>query len=64
MLVALDTEQDFSTRAVGGKAASLIQLKQAGFRVPHGVVLTTDFFTPWFFEICANAECRMPNGDA
>lgn len=33
---------------VGGKALSLIRLCERGYRVPHGVVLTTAFFAPWF----------------
>ncbi len=36
---------------VGGKGSSLIRLTTAGFRVPPGAVLTTDFFTPWFAEL-------------
>ena len=32
---------------VGGKAAALLRLRQAGFEVPDGVVLTTAFFSPW-----------------
>ena len=36
---------------VGGKAASLIRLAQAGLPVPDGAVLTTDFFAPWFAAV-------------
>ena len=32
---------------VGGKAASLIRLRQADFNVPDGVVLSAAFFAPW-----------------
>ncbi|MCB9742740.1 MAG: hypothetical protein H6741_20735 [Alphaproteobacteria bacterium] len=32
---------------VGGKAASLMRLLEAGLPVPPGVVLTTGFFAPW-----------------
>lgn len=38
-----------TTRAeVGGKAASLIRMTEAGLPVPPGAVLTTQFFAPWF----------------
>ena len=40
---------------VGGKAWSLIRLSEAGFPVPPGAVLTTEFFAPWFEEIRASA---------
>jgi len=33
---------------VGGKAAALMRLSEAGLSVPPGAVLTTDFFAPWF----------------
>jgi len=39
---------------VGGKAASLIRMTEAGFPVPSGVVLTTSFFAPWFDAIKAS----------
>lgn len=42
-------------RDVGGKAASLIRLAEAGFAVPSGAVLTTTFFAPWFDGIKASA---------
>ena len=62
MLVDLSTDEEPSSRAVGGKAASLILLKQAGFRVPGGVVLTTDFFAPWLLEIRASDEWQQAIG--
>ncbi len=36
---------------VGGKAVSLMRLHQAGFQVPAGFVLTTEFADPWFDEL-------------
>ncbi|MBI4750655.1 MAG: hypothetical protein HY774_19390 [Acidobacteria bacterium] len=36
---------------VGGKAASLISMSEAGLPVPPGVILTTLFFVPWFDEV-------------
>ncbi|MDJ0957247.1 MAG: PEP/pyruvate-binding domain-containing protein [Arenicellales bacterium] len=41
---------------VGGKAASLIRLKQAGFTVPDGFVLTSDFFAPWVESVMSSSE--------
>ncbi|MBA2556076.1 MAG: hypothetical protein H0V12_01820, partial [Chloroflexi bacterium] len=43
------------SHTVGGKAASLIRMCEAGLPVPPGAVLTSDFFTPWFDEIEASA---------
>jgi pyruvate,water dikinase len=36
---------------IGGKAASLARLAQAGFRVPDGVVLPADWFEPWWEQL-------------
>jgi pyruvate,water dikinase len=36
---------------VGGKGYALIRLAEAGFPVPPGAVLTTEFFAPWCEEI-------------
>ena len=43
---------------VGGKGASLIRIARAGLRVPPGVVLTTEFFAPWFDEIQTSATWK------
>ncbi|MGY6587292.1 MAG: PEP/pyruvate-binding domain-containing protein [Wenzhouxiangella sp.] len=43
---------------VGGKAASLIRMINAGLSVPPGAVLTTAFFAPWFEAIKASATWR------
>src|SRR3546814_14788784 len=40
---------------LGGKAASLIRMTNAGLPVPGGAVLTTVFFAPWFEVIKASA---------
>ncbi|HEY3197216.1 MAG TPA: PEP/pyruvate-binding domain-containing protein [Nitrospirales bacterium] len=36
---------------VGGKAASLMRLFQAGHPVPPGFILTTSFFQPWLADL-------------
>ena len=51
MLVNLQSDENPQVRQVGGKAASLIRLAQAGFSVPAGSVLTTDFFAPWVEQV-------------
>ena len=50
---------------IGGKAASLARLVQAGFRVPDAVVLTTAFFASWWQELRATADwARFEQADA
>ena len=56
MLVKIQSNETPLVREVGGKAASLIRLSQAGFPVPSGDVLTTDFFAPWIEQIEKNAN--------
>jgi phosphoenolpyruvate synthase/pyruvate phosphate dikinase len=56
MLVSLSTPDAVALSRVGGKAASLIRLQQAGFEVPAGVVLTTRFFEPWLSELLKKPE--------
>ena len=56
MLVKIQSNETPLVREVGGKAASLIRLSQAGFPVPSGNVLTTDFFAPWIEQIEKNAN--------
>lgn len=58
MLVSLATSDPVEIDQVGGKAASLIRLKQNGLEVPGGVVLTTLFFEPWLTEIQTSSEWR------
>ena len=56
MSVKIQSNETPLVREVGGKAASLIRLGQAGFPVPSGNVLTTDFFAPWIEQIEKNAN--------
>ena len=56
MLVKIQSNETPLVREVGGKAASLIRLSQAGFPVPSGNVLTTHFFAPWIEHIEKNAN--------
>jgi len=44
---------------VGGKAASLFRMTDAGLPIPPGAVLTTDFFAPWFELIKASATWKQ-----
>jgi len=46
-LISLATNVPANISIVGGKAASLIRLNQAGFKVPAGFVLSVDFFQEW-----------------
>jgi len=41
---------------VGGKAASLMRMTEAGLPVPPGAVLTTAFFAPWFNAVTASVS--------
>ena len=50
-LIGFDTEQITSSKEVGSKAQNLIRLYQAGFCVPYGIVLTTNFFEDWRQQI-------------
>ncbi|MCA9610876.1 MAG: hypothetical protein KC619_35010, partial [Myxococcales bacterium] len=43
---------------IGGKAASLVWLCDAGFDVPPGAVLTVGFFEPWLVSVQALGEWR------
>ncbi len=58
MQLALSTPDAPRLTEVGGKAASLIRLAQGGFRVPDGVVLTTEFFSTWIGRIEAGEAWR------
>ncbi len=57
-LIPLSTADLPAVAHVGGKAAALIRLRQAGFTVPDGVVLTSHFFLPWFAAIQSSDEWR------
>lgn len=41
---------------VGGKAKALIEMTNAGFPVPNGLVLTVAFFTPWIEKMKETEE--------
>ena len=55
-MIPLTTSLNPDISQVGGKAASLIRLKQAGFFVPDGFVLTSDFFAPWIDKLKSSPE--------
>jgi len=46
--------EQVSLAEVGGKAASLIRMTEAGLQVPPGAVLTTRFFQPWLDSVKAS----------
>jgi pyruvate,water dikinase len=58
LTMSLTTSRPPDLSLVGGKAASLIRLKQAGISVPDGFVLTSAFFAPWVDELKASSEWR------
>ena len=58
MLISLSASGPAHLEDVGGKAASLIRLRQAGLDVPPGMVLTAAFFEPWLDEIGRSGEWR------
>jgi len=58
MFIPFGTDAPASIGQVGGKAASLIRLRQAGFPVPDGFVLTTEFFGPWFDTVTRSNQWR------
>ena len=51
MLLSLNTNEAPDIAKVGGKAASLISLQQAGANVPAGIVLTSDYFAAWLDRV-------------
>lgn len=55
LLVDLPSKVIPPLAAVGGKALSLYKLAALGFRVPPGIVLTTEFFAPWFERLAQTA---------
>lgn len=56
--VPLDALSSFGTDVVGGKAAGLGRLRQAGLQVPDAVVMTTAFFAPWLEALAADEGWR------
>ena len=64
MMVPLRTESDLPLALIGGKAVSLVRLARAGFPVPDGWLVTSEFFESWtdalidspeWQEVCALA---------
>ncbi len=55
LAVSLESAEAPVLAEVGGKAASLIRLHQAGFEVPPGSVFTTVFFEPWLAQVRASS---------
>lgn len=47
-----------SVELVGGKAASLMRMLEAGLPVPPGATLTTAFFEPWFAQLRETSAWR------
>ena len=58
MLLSLNTNEAPDIAKVGGKAASLIRLQQAGANVPAGIVLTSDYFAAWLDRVEASDAWR------
>jgi len=55
LIISFPGTEQTTLAEVGGKGYSLIRMVEAGLPVPPGVVLTTEFFAPWFDEIKASA---------
>ena len=55
LIVSFPGTEQTTLAEVGGKGYSLIRMVEGGLPVPPGVVLTTDFFAPWFDEIQTSA---------
>jgi pyruvate,water dikinase len=49
--ILLAEVEDPSIAEIGGKAASLVRLSRAGFRVPDGAVLPASWFSAWWEEL-------------
>ncbi len=55
-LIPFSSEHKPNVSIVGGKAASLIRLTQAGLNVPDGFVLPVDFFTDWVRTLSSSQQ--------
>ncbi len=44
MIFQFNTVLPVTVQRVGGKAKALIDLTNAGFKIPYGIVLSDDFF--------------------
>ena len=49
--ILLAKVEDPSVAEIGGKAASLVRLSRAGFRVPEAAVLPVSWFSAWWAEL-------------
>ncbi len=49
--ILLANVEDPTVAEIGGKAASLVRLARAGFRVPAAAVLPVSWFTEWWAEL-------------
>lgn len=58
MMVPLGTESDLPLALIGGKAASLVRLARAGFPVPDGWLVTSEFFRSWTEVLSESPEWR------
>ncbi|HWI51601.1 MAG TPA: PEP/pyruvate-binding domain-containing protein, partial [Symbiobacteriaceae bacterium] len=56
LVYSFDNKRLPDVTEVGGKALELIRMKQHGFPVPGGLVLTTAFFDPWFAALGPGAD--------
>ena len=57
-MVPLRTDADLPLDRIGGKAASLVRLARAGFPVPDGWFLTSEFFESWTARLGQSDEWR------
>jgi len=51
-----DSSADAPLSEVGGKAFSLLKGSKSGLPVPPGLVLSVDFFAPWFAQIKSTTQ--------
>ena len=51
LLAKIEDPSQVEIAEIGGKAASLVGLTRAGFRVPDGAVLPASWFSAWWDEL-------------
>lgn len=56
MIFSFSSDTVPALNVVGGKARSLIEASQAGFKVHNGFVLGVEFFGPWFAQVYSGAD--------
>ncbi len=59
MIYNFNDKKSLAICDVGGKAKALIDMTLAGFPVPNGIVLSTQFFKPWIDSIKRTDEWRQ-----